>query len=51
MLNALSALISEKERLITIEDSAELQMKQAHVGRMETSPPNIEVKARFSANF
>jgi len=42
MLNALSNHISHKERLITIEDAAELQIQQPHVGRLETRPPNIE---------
>jgi len=41
-LNALSRSISYKERLITIEDAAELQLQQPHVGRLETRPPNIE---------
>ncbi len=41
-LNALSRSISHKERLITIEDAAELQLQQPHVGRLETRPPNIE---------
>ena len=42
LLNALSQSISEKERLITIEDAAELQLQQPHVARMETRPANIE---------
>jgi len=41
-LNALSRHISSKERLITIEDAAELQLQQPHVGRLETRPPNME---------
>ena len=42
MLNAMSSLISNKERIVTIEDTAELQLQQEHVGRMETRPANIE---------
>jgi pilus assembly protein CpaF len=41
-LNALSRYISSRERLITIEDAAELQLQQPHVGRLETRPPNME---------
>ena len=44
LLNVLSGFISEKERIVTIEDSAELQLKQAHVVRLETRPPNVEGK-------
>ena len=42
LLNALSAYISEDQRIVTIEDSAELQLQQPHVVRLETRPPNIE---------
>lgn len=42
MLNALSSQISERERLITIEDAAELQLQQKHVCRMETKPPTLD---------
>jgi pilus assembly protein CpaF len=41
-LNILSSFISDKERIITIEDAAELQLKQSHVVRLETRPPNVE---------
>jgi pilus assembly protein CpaF len=44
LLNALSSFISEKERIVTIEDSAELQLRQDHVVRLETRPPNVEGK-------
>ena len=44
LLNVLSGFISDRERIVTIEDSAELQIKQEHVVRLECRPPNIEGK-------
>ncbi|HSY00880.1 MAG TPA: CpaF family protein [Acidobacteriaceae bacterium] len=44
LLNMLSSFISDKERIVTIEDSAELQLRQEHVVRLETRPPNVEGK-------
>jgi pilus assembly protein CpaF len=46
LLNVLSGYISDKERIVTIEDSAELQMKQRHCVRLETRPSNIEGKGQ-----
>ena len=42
LLNVLSSFISDKERIVTIEDAAELMLRQRHVVRLETRPPNIE---------
>ena len=42
MLNVLSAFIGSDERIVTIEDTAELQLRQEHVAKMETRPPNVE---------
>ncbi len=49
LLNSLSSLIAADERIVTIEDSAELQLQQDHVVRLETRPPNIEGEGRITA--
>jgi pilus assembly protein CpaF len=48
LLNILSRYISDDERIVTIEDSAELQLQQPHVVRLETRPPNIEGKGQIT---
>ena len=49
LLNTLSAFISNEDRIVTIEDAAEIQLQQDHVVRLETRPPNIEGKGAVSA--
>ncbi|MBI4860887.1 MAG: Flp pilus assembly complex ATPase component TadA [Candidatus Riflebacteria bacterium] len=48
LLNVLSSFIGHRERIVTIEDSAELQLKQEHVVTLETRPPNIEGKGEYT---
>jgi pilus assembly protein CpaF len=49
LLNTLSSFIDNHDRIVTIEDAAELQLQQQHIVRLETRPPNIEGKGRITA--
>jgi len=49
LLNMLSGYISDTERIVTIEDAAELQLQQPHVARLETRPPNLEGKGEITS--
>lgn len=48
LLNAMSSFIDDRERIVTIEDSAELQLQQEHIARLETRPPNLEGRGEIS---
>lgn len=48
LLNALSAFIPERERIVTVEDAAELSLSQDHVIRLETRPPNVDGKGQVT---
>jgi pilus assembly protein CpaF len=49
LLNMLSSYVADDERVVTIEDAAELQLQQPHVGRLETRPPNLEGRGEVTS--